>query len=177
MKKCPSCQRLYDNQYNYCLFDGTPLKKEKTKSKIGLYLLIALSVVVCITGLLVYINKRNSQFEKSHNQIELNKYIKMLSDYIEENSGPSTFDLKITNDNWKKERNYVYVTGSVKNTGDTTISYYKISVDFYDSRGNIVDSDWTNGIDLKAGASRHFEIMHKNDISFKSYKVTVDEVR
>lgn len=174
MKKCPKCNREYDDNFQYCIFDGVLLQQHKSKKSVSI--VIGFIAILLVCGLFLLIFSKNREFDESRSQLESAKYRKMFSEYLEENNKPTAKDLRITSDSWRKEGNWVYVTGTVKNTGSQTISYLEIAVDFLDRRGNIVDSDWTNEVDLKPGASRHFEIMHRNDSSFYSYKVMVDDV-
>ena len=70
------------------------------------------------------------------------------------------------------------MNGSITNTSfSKSIRYYEIGVKFYDSRGKVIDTDWTNGSDLDPGDTQSFEIMHKYDYSIKDMDVYVKEVK
>ncbi len=60
------------------------------------------------------------------------------------------------------KRNYAYVTGTIKNTGDYSIKYVKVKASCKDLFGNVLDTDWTYAVDsawLDAGESKRFEMM------------------
>ena len=42
------------------------------------------------------------------------------------------------------EGDYSYIRGSVKNTGDKSISYFEVVCKYYDAGGNVLDSEYTN---------------------------------
>lgn len=73
---------------------------------------------------------------------------------------------------------YIYISGSVTNESNRTISYYKITVKYFDdSKKNVVHSNYTNsGEDLYPSESREFEIMNKYN-NYKNYQLNVEEVR
>lgn len=78
----------------------------------------------------------------------------------------------------KIKGDYMYINGSVKNTGTIDINYFEIKVDFIDDKGNILDSDYTNdGLILKSSAMREFEIMHKYNSSYNNFRLFVGDVR
>ena len=54
--------------------------------------------------------------------------------------------------------------------------YYEIGVRFFDASGNVVDTDYTNGLDLEAGDSRQFEIMHKANVNYSQVSLYVKDV-
>ena len=73
--------------------------------------------------------------------------------------------MKVSNVKTKRDGNWVYCTGTVKNTGTYNIRYVKVRAGFKDSRGNVIDTDWTYAVGsewLYAGESKNFEIMIKD---------------
>lgn len=79
---------------------------------------------------------------------------------------------------YKIKGNYVYITGRVKNVSDSDISYFEIRVDFLDNEGNVLDSDYTNdGLTLKPGEMREFEIMHRWSDDYKKYSLSIGNVK
>jgi|LSQX01.2.fsa_nt_gb hypothetical protein len=88
-------------------------------------------------------------------------------------------ELEIQDDYQSKiEGNYVYITGSVKNVGNISVSYYKIICKFLDDDLCVLDSTFINSTqELEPGEMRRFEIMHKNDDRFKKYKLSIGEIR
>jgi len=78
----------------------------------------------------------------------------------------------------KIKGDYYYITGSVKNIGNADINYFEVRVDFKDNEGNILDSDYTNdGLVLKSGEMREFEIMHKYNNKYKQYSLSIGDVK
>lgn len=72
---------------------------------------------------------------------------------------------------------YIYINGTVKNVSDTDIRYFEVRVDFLDEKEQVVDSDYTNdGLLLRSGDMREFEIMHKWNPKYKSFKLSVGDV-
>lgn len=79
---------------------------------------------------------------------------------------------------YKTKGDYIYIDGSVKNIGIIDINYFEVKVDFVDDKGNILDSDYTNdGLTLKPGAMREFEIMHKYNSSYNNFRLLVGDVK
>lgn len=79
---------------------------------------------------------------------------------------------------WKfeLEGNYMYVRGSVENTGDKDISYYEIYAEYMDKDGKVIDSDWTNGTDVRVGAQQRFEIMTRYDERIETCRLSIREI-
>ncbi|WP_157882690.1 FxLYD domain-containing protein [Thermoclostridium stercorarium] len=79
---------------------------------------------------------------------------------------------------WKfeLEGNYMYVRGSVENTGDKDISYYEIYAEYMDKDGKVIDSDWTNGTDVRVGAQQRFEIMTRYDERIERCRLSIREI-
>lgn len=172
MKECPHCHFLFTNNYTYCGKCGQKLHyklKNNINSKIVFIVLVGVIIAsICIGITVCEINSVNNV----KSDIENYKIIKQLSE-------PSTYDLKI-NSNWtlSTERNYIYINGSVKNQStDKTINYFKIVAKFYDSYGNVIDSDWTNDSEaIFPGETRSFKIMHKSNANIKTARLFVEEV-
>jgi hypothetical protein len=75
---------------------------------------------------------------------------------------PKTTAMKIIKHTWDFERDYVYVTGSVENTGETNIRYFEVVVEYLDRNDRVIDSDYTNcGEIIKPGNQKTFEIISK----------------
>lgn len=78
---------------------------------------------------------------------------------------------------WTKDGNYTYITGRVKNMTDTNITYFKLTAEYLDSSGNILDTDYTNsGETIRPGAMKEFEIMHKYSDEYDKVRLIVEEV-
>lgn len=98
---------------------------------------------------------------------------------IETNSKSENFELEIQPDHKRTTKgDYVYVTGSVKNIGSATISYFQIICKFTDESNQILDSSYTNdNLQLEPNEMRKFEIQRKNDDNFKKYYLSIGEVK
>jgi len=179
MKKCEKCGATFGDELNFCTHCGGALvipRDVEIKSFVKKYLIYLLVGVLIIGGVVTYLvieNKKVADAQKAIQDYQLQKYID------EQKSKANTWDLQIERGwTWEKDGNYTYIRGSVKNVGSKTINYYKLSAEFLDSKGNVVDTDWTNsGNDLKPDSSRKFEIMHKYDSAFKDATLEVSEVR
>jgi len=78
---------------------------------------------------------------------------------------------------WVEEDYYNYIRGRVKNTGDRTISYFKIKAEYKNKNKEVIDLDYTNyGDNLPPNMSKEFEIMHRNSHEYKYVSIYVDEV-
>lgn len=86
--------------------------------------------------------------------------------------------MAVTVKGWKfeLEGNYMYVHGSVENTGDKDISYYEIYAEYMDKDGKVIDSDWTNGTDVRVGAQQRFEIMTRYDERIETCRLSIREI-
>jgi hypothetical protein len=86
--------------------------------------------------------------------------------------------LNILNDKWIIDRHgYSTITFSIINNGDMTTKYVKATVRFYDSKGSIIDSTYTNTLEkIPPGASKIFEVIHKTPQKAKTMSVFVEEV-
>ena len=122
---------------------------------------------------MVYITiVEQKSIKDTRKEIEDYKYQKAMDEYL---STPTISDIKINSD-WIQEKsgNYIYITGSVTNLSQSKeIRYFKIEAKFYDSKGNVVDSDWTNGTDLEVGESRKFKIIYKYDNEIKNIELSI----
>lgn len=86
--------------------------------------------------------------------------------------------MHIQNYDYKTDGNYDYVKGRVKNIGDRTVSYFKITAYYKDASGNIIDTDYTNSAEnLQPGMAKEFEIMHTSSPEYQTVSVAVEEVR
>lgn len=98
---------------------------------------------------------------------------------IKETFGSKSSILEIQpNDSYKIKGDYIYITGRVKNIGDTDIEYFEVVCKFLDKDGQVLDSDYTNdGLILKSGEMREFEIMHKYKSEYDSYSLSIGDVK
>ena len=161
MKECFKCHKLYNDEYSFCNICGACLQ---SKSDVKKYENKSVILAVLIVGIVVIL------------AIENYKYEKVVQEY---KSTPTTSDIRI-NEDWETEKdgNYIYISGSVTNESSSkTISYFEVEAKFYDSKGNVIDSDWTNdGDDLEPNETRRFEIMHKYDSSYDGVRLFIKDV-
>lgn len=171
MKKCPKCNKLYADEFSFCNTCGCSLEKHNRNVNIAVIII----AIVAILGIGLALLEQ-SKMNQTRKDIENYKYSKSLQEY---RNTPTISDLTI-NSNWTTDHrgNYVYIKGTVTNNSSSkTISYFKIMAKFYDSYGNVINSDWTNdGDDLSPGETRPFEIMHRYDTNEVNIKLLVDEV-
>lgn len=85
----------------------------------------------------------------------------------------------VTKHDWTSgDYGYDYVRGSIKNNSDHTVCYWKVTTDFYNKKGEVIDSAFTNsGENLRPGASKRFEIMHSHIPGAEKARTFVDEVQ
>ncbi len=83
-----------------------------------------------------------------------------------------------SNHTGKIKDGYIYITGRVKNISDTDIEYFEVVCKFLDKDGQVLDSDYTNdGLMLKPGEMREFEIMHKYKSEYDSYSLSIGDIK
>lgn len=175
MKKCEKCGSEYSDINDYCQNCGGSLSRishKKPLPKLAILISLLVFAVSITIGYEIIENKRIAGIKDNLKEAQIAREI---DEYIAQ---PKTSDLEIVKGyTYRKDGNYVYINGSVKNISEKTISYYEVEVTFFDSSGSVVDSDYTNdGQDLKSGETRKFEIMHKHDSIFDKYKLSIKNV-
>jgi hypothetical protein len=73
---------------------------------------------------------------------------------------------------------YMYCKGKVRNNGSTTVEFVKVEVEWLDSAGTVLDTDYTfavSGEGLKPGGAKTFEIMSHADLRMKQFRYHVKE--
>lgn len=186
MKECPKCGEKYNDEFAFCRTCGDELVPARNSNKISQIiqellkkrnLVIAIVIIavaaVGAVGVTLADQKKVHDTKKS---VEAAKHQKAVQEYI---SKPATSDLRVNSDlKTRTSGNYMYISGSVTNTSSTkTISYFEVEAKFYDSKGSVIDSDWTNESgNIKPGETKKFEIMHKYDSRIKDVKASVRKV-
>ncbi|MCR4782435.1 MAG: FxLYD domain-containing protein [Lachnospiraceae bacterium] len=167
MKRCKKCLKFYSDDMQYCLKCGSRLQSIKTLNhvkKLNTLLGLALAFVVVF---FCFMEFQSSRERKKNNEL-IEKY------------RPTVNDLEVVN--WDEYSDYYTdyhtISGKVRNISDSkTISYYEVTVKFYDYNGDIVGSDYTNdNQEIGPGESREFEIMFENSSNYKEAEVFVSEV-
>lgn len=181
MKECQKCKKIYIDDFSFCNVCGEKLVdanqiKQIARKKHNIVIAVVIIAVVAVVGIGITVSEQK-KMNDTKQAIEDYKYQKEVQEY---KSTPTISDIKVNND-WtqKKSGNYIYINGSVTNTSlSKTISYFEVEAKFSDSKGNVIDSDWTNdGNALEPGETRKFEIMHKYDSSFDNIRLSIKDVR
>jgi hypothetical protein len=87
-------------------------------------------------------------------------------------------NMQIQSVNWETKRDYIYITGRVKNIGDRTVRYFKIAAYYKNASGDVIDTSYTNsGQDLHPGMAKEFKIINEASPEYKNASVVVDEVK
>jgi len=74
----------------------------------------------------------------------------------------------------EKRGDFLYLTGVVKNNGETTHSNIKVEATFYDVDGNVVETDWNYAAqELKPGEQKSFSITAKYHEEVRKYKIEI----
>ena len=180
MKVCPKCHKLYNNEYLFCNLCGVGLRNKrdirgyasKNRTMISAIIIVG---IVAVSGIGITLSEQK-KMQDTKQAIEDYKYEKAVQEY---KSKPTTSDIRINKD-WKTEKDgkYIYIRGSVTNVSSSkTINYFEVEAKFYDSKGNVIDSDWTNdGDELEPYETRRFEIMHRCDSSYDDIRLFIKDV-
>jgi len=89
-------------------------------------------------------------------------------------SGSHDRELQILNHNFERSKSgFSYVTGTVKNVCDETLSYANLEVKFYDENGVLLATTVDNITDLDPGEFWKFKIRCWDDENVDSYKIAV----
>lgn len=84
-------------------------------------------------------------------------------------------DVSINGDRGSK---YKTISGSIKNTGDKDVSYYKITIDLMDDTGNVLNTIWTNNSgNFRPNTSSKWDKMVEWDDKYTKYRTFVEEVK
>lgn len=78
---------------------------------------------------------------------------------------------------WEGESDYSYIRGRVKNISTYNVGYYKLTAEFLDDNGNVLNTDYTNSNDtIRPNNMQEFEIMHKYSEEYKKVRIFIEEV-
>lgn len=115
--------------------------------------------------------------EKKTLRDEVFEEYKYVSNTIKEPTITGTKALKISDMTDSYKNNYTTISGNVKNIGDSTISYYEITIKLMDKNGEVLDSVWTNNSgQFQAGESSKWEKSIKYDERMEKYSASVTKV-
>lgn len=85
--------------------------------------------------------------------------------------------LEIIN-NWEvtREGDYIYIKGRIKNVGKISTEYWKLTAEFLDKDGNVIDTDYTNSLEvMRPDNQKEFEIMHKYDPAYAKFRLFIEK--
>ncbi len=100
------------------------------------------------------------------------------SSKVRENQSRAMATTTVLSTGWETSNGYDRVTGIVKNNGSRALTYWKVTVQFRDAAGSVIDTAFTNSLERVApGDSKNFEILHKNDPRAEHIGLSLDEVR
>lgn len=71
-------------------------------------------------------------------------------------------DLEIVDKDGTIDGDYIYVSGAVKNNGDSSVSSVRVKVNYMDEEMSVIDTDWTYAVGsegLNPGEQTRFEVM------------------
>ena len=175
-KQCPHCAETIKAAAKVCRFCGRDLEEDeeevqavKARSgvmdgvKLGCGMFIVLPILLFVGGVLFFACMAG-----------LGSSLKPAG---KSTGGSNSPKLEVVKGfTWEASGDYDYVRGSVKNSGDIPIRYFKVRAEFLDKKGRVVDTDYTNsGERLEPGQRKKFEIMHRSSPEYKSVSVSVDE--
>lgn len=76
-----------------------------------------------------------------------------------------------------ESRPYMHIKGRIKNAGDKSLSYYKLTAFFKNNNGEIINSEYTNSGDLLLpNASDEYDISVKWSDEYKGLNLVVEEI-
>jgi hypothetical protein len=80
---------------------------------------------------------------------------------------------------WKiANSQYTLITGKVKNVGDIDIGFFKVTAEYLDRNGNVVDTN--NAADvatIRPGSQKEFKIYKENDANIVKVRLIIEEVK
>jgi hypothetical protein len=86
-------------------------------------------------------------------------------------------ELKIIDD-WEVTRDgdYIYIKGRIKNIGKINVEYWKLTAEFLDKDGNVLDTDYTNSLEImRPDNQKEFEIMHEYDPEYAKFRIFIEK--
>lgn len=168
MKECPACKTSNLNDAESCQHcslslrgaaESAPAPKKSTAGSD----IITIGVIIALIGGVMWGLDWNSkrQNEPARNP-EIEQLLARSRDVQAKLAELNKIKVK-DGWTWDIDGEYDYIRGSVVNTGNKPVSYWKVTARFFDKSGAEVDSDITNdGETLMPGAAKRFEIMHRN---------------
>ena len=79
---------------------------------------------------------------------------------------------------WKAEGSqYTLITGKVKNTGDIDVGFFKVTAEYLDRNGNVIDTkDAADMTTIRPGNQKEFKIYKDNDVNIVKVRLNIEEV-
>jgi hypothetical protein len=76
----------------------------------------------------------------------------------------------------RRDGDYMYLEGKVRNTGTKTVSFVKVAVEWLDASGTVLDTDYTYAVGadtLRPGGAKSFSIMTRADSRMSKFRYFV----
>lgn len=189
---CTKCGKQIEDDSKFCNYCGERVKtvqpaqpaqaQEQTGAqplndrRIGIKLMVGLLLALLVA---LGINRCCKDAEKNEETDSDDSY---SSSYASSHSSNSMsaytyalLYLKESNVSITHNSSYTVCTGTIKNTGTSTVSFVKIKGAFTDYSGNVVDTDWTYAVGsegLAPGESTTFRMSIPKNSSVKTCKIS-----
>ena len=152
--------------------NSTYYKLSKAKNRILLVVIISIIIVFCLTKCYKSQSDKSSysssNYSYSYNDDDYSSYEVTTTEYK-----PS---LSITAKEAYQDGDYAYCNATISNTGNTTYSYVKVKVTYYDESYTILTTDWTYAVGsegIEAGENIQFDMMTKIKGDMERYKLEI----
>lgn len=165
---CSRCGKEIDDNAAFCKHCGAPTgamtpavgsaNVEKMGKKPIIITAIVCIAVICITVLIVNVVNSNKKSSSDRKEQATTLYEMDHSTYC-------LLYMEVSHVTVSHRGDYAYISGTITNAGDYQIKYVKVKASCKDSRGSIIDTDWTYAVDsswLDPGESKQFEMMVKD---------------
>ena len=137
------------------------------------FIIVVILLVVAGIGVSVLINNKKGKAKKSSSSSDGYTY-----SYEMDHSTYCLLYMKISDVRVSHSSNYAYISGTITNTGTSSVRYVKVKAACENASGTVIDTDWTYAVDsswLDPGESKSFEMMVKDtNKEIKTASVTVD---
>jgi len=78
---------------------------------------------------------------------------------------------------WERKENVTYIKGSLKNTGESPVGFFRIKAEYLDENGNVVDADMAvHGEVIWPGHQKKFKISKLYKGNYKSVRIWVEKL-
>ncbi|MDQ0230700.1 PH domain-containing protein [Metabacillus malikii] len=138
----------------------TPIKhNNSSKKKIGFPTFIFLIAIAVATGYFV-----GPQFKV------VDVYDAVIPNSVSKQQAEKTYQLTFIDFDMVKDEYSTKVNGTVTNNSEKEYRYLSVDIQFYDKRGDLVDSEIISALNLKQGKSWHIEVFSSSEYA-ESYEI------